>query len=173
MLSLAQPIITVQLREPLTVQTYLPRVIVTTLIARELEYDTTAVPWDYRAELSHPTHSVNSIPITDELDGATFHTLEIMQAIRVNEEAEPEDTKLSSASKMYGYQPKSGLGPKSNGIVKPIQLKHQRGTNGLGYEPTLGRFHQGATLIPDQAGVDNIIEGIGDLLLSMVEKRKR
>uniref|UniRef100_A0A0V0H2I2 Putative ovule protein n=1 Tax=Solanum chacoense TaxID=4108 RepID=A0A0V0H2I2_SOLCH len=41
-------------------------------------------------ELSHPIHSVNSIPVTDELDGATFHTLEIMQAIRVNEGAEPK-----------------------------------------------------------------------------------
>ncbi|XP_049375476.1 uncharacterized protein LOC125840547 [Solanum verrucosum] len=99
-------------------------------------------------ELSHPIHSVNSTPITDELDEATFQTLEIMQAIRVNEGAEPEDTKLSSAAKMvasemlkYGYQPKNGLGPKSNGIVEPIQLNHQRGTNGLGYEPAFGRFH--------------------------------
>ncbi|KAG5615843.1 hypothetical protein H5410_015667 [Solanum commersonii] len=120
MTSSAQPVITVQLREPLTVQTYLPRVVVTTLVAKKPEYDTKAVPWDYRA------------------NGATFHTLEIMQAIRFNEEAEAGNTKLSSTTKMvasemlkYGYQPKSGLGPKCNGIVEPIQLKHQRGTNGL------------------------------------------
>ncbi|KAG5598868.1 hypothetical protein H5410_030238 [Solanum commersonii] len=118
MTSSAQPVITVQLREPLTAQTYLPRVVMTTLISRKPEYDTKAVPWDYRA------------------------------AIGVNEEAEPEDTKLSSAAKMVAsemlknrYQPKSGFGPKSNSIVQPIQLKHQRGTNGLEYEPALGIFH--------------------------------
>ncbi|KAG5630416.1 hypothetical protein H5410_002133 [Solanum commersonii] len=79
------------------------------------------------------------------------------------------------------YQPKSGLGPKFNGIVKPMQPKHQRGTNGLRYEPTLGRFHQGASdtifvpeqaLIPDQAGVDKIIEGIGNLFVAMVGEKE-
>ncbi|KAH0698508.1 hypothetical protein KY284_012723 [Solanum tuberosum] len=66
----------------------------------------------------------------------------------------------------YGYQPKSGLGPKSNGIDEPIQLKHQRGTNRLGYEPALERVHQGESdtifvpeqaLIPDQVGIDDIV----------------
>ncbi|KAK4733591.1 hypothetical protein R3W88_007852 [Solanum pinnatisectum] len=106
-----------------------------------------------------------------------------MQAIRVTEETEADDTKLLSAAKMvtsemlkYGYQPKSGLGPKSNGIVEPIQLKHQRGTNRLGYEPASGRDHRGSsdtifvpeqTLIPDQAGVDDIVEGIGNLFVAM------
>ncbi|KAG5576045.1 hypothetical protein H5410_056179 [Solanum commersonii] len=37
----------------------------------------------------------------------------------------------------------SGLGPKSNGIVEPIQLKHQRGTNEFGYEPASKKDHQG------------------------------
>ncbi|KAG5590750.1 hypothetical protein H5410_041264 [Solanum commersonii] len=37
------------LAEPLTIQTYLPRVVATTLIARKPEYDNKAVPWDYRA----------------------------------------------------------------------------------------------------------------------------
>ncbi|KAG5595598.1 hypothetical protein H5410_036830 [Solanum commersonii] len=191
---LAQLVITFQLRKPLTVQTYLPRVVVTTLIAKKPEYDTKAVPWDYRAkvtihgELSHPIHSINSIPVTDELDGTTFHTLEIMQAIRVNEGAEPGDTKLSSAAKMvasemlkYGYQPKNGLGPKSNGIVEPIQLKHQRGTNGLGYEPAFGRDRHGSndtifvpeqSFIPDQAGIGDITEGIGNLFVAMVGKEE-
>uniref|UniRef100_M1DM39 Gag/pol polyprotein n=1 Tax=Solanum tuberosum TaxID=4113 RepID=M1DM39_SOLTU len=133
-------------------------------------------------ELSHPIISVNSIPVTDELDGTTFHTLEIMKVVRVNEEAEPEDIKLSSAAKIvasemlkYGYQPKSGVGQKSNGIVEPIQLKHQRGNNGLGYETTLGRVQHGSSktifvleqaLIPDQAGIDEIVEGIGNLFVA-------
>ncbi|KAH0720248.1 hypothetical protein KY284_005278 [Solanum tuberosum] len=49
MTSSVQPVIIVQLREPLTVQTYLLRVVVTTLVAKKPEYDTKAVPWDYRA----------------------------------------------------------------------------------------------------------------------------
>ncbi|KAG5594722.1 hypothetical protein H5410_035954 [Solanum commersonii] len=119
----------------------------TTLITRKPKYDTKA------------------------LDGATFHTLEIMQAIRVGEEAEAwYYTKLSSATKMvasemlkYGYQPNNGLGPK--------------GTNGLGYEPSLGRDRRGSSdtifvleqaLIPDQAGIYDIIDGIGDLFVAMV-----
>ncbi|KAH0719096.1 hypothetical protein KY285_015127 [Solanum tuberosum] len=50
MTSSAQLVITVQLREPLTVQTYLPRVVVTTLIARKPKYNIKAVPWEYRAD---------------------------------------------------------------------------------------------------------------------------
>ncbi|KAG5584333.1 hypothetical protein H5410_044767 [Solanum commersonii] len=100
-----------------------------------------------------------------------------MQAIRINEGAEPADTKLSSAAKMvasemlkYGYQPKNGLGPKSNGIVETIQLNHQRGTNGLGYEPTSGRDCHGSrdtifipeqALIPNQVGVNDIEDYVG------------
>ena len=34
-------------------------------------------------ELSHPILSINSIRVTDELDIVTFHTLEIMQVVRV------------------------------------------------------------------------------------------
>uniref|UniRef100_M1DGN0 G-patch domain-containing protein n=1 Tax=Solanum tuberosum TaxID=4113 RepID=M1DGN0_SOLTU len=76
----------------------------------------------------------------------------------------------------YGYQPKNGLGPKSNGIVEPIQLKHQRGTNKLGYEPASGRDHRGSSdtifvpeqsLIPNQVGVDDIVEGIGNMFVAM------
>ncbi|KAG5590476.1 hypothetical protein H5410_040990 [Solanum commersonii] len=55
---------------------------------------------------------------------------------------------VSSEMLKYEYQPKSGLGPKSNGIVEPIQLKQQ-------------------TLIPDQAGVDDIVEGIGNFFVAM------
>lgn len=47
MTSSVQPVITVQLREPMTVQTYFPRIVVTT-IARMGKYDTKAVPWDYQ-----------------------------------------------------------------------------------------------------------------------------
>uniref|UniRef100_M1DUN5 G-patch domain-containing protein n=1 Tax=Solanum tuberosum TaxID=4113 RepID=M1DUN5_SOLTU len=74
-----------------------------------------------------PVITVQLKELTNELDRAIFHTLEIMQVVWVNEEVEPDDTKLSSAAKMVasemlncGYQPKSGLGPKSNGIVEPI-----------------------------------------------------
>ncbi|MDV3188721.1 MAG: hypothetical protein Q8834_02805, partial [Candidatus Phytoplasma australasiaticum] len=49
-ISLVQPVIIVQLREPLTVQTYLPRVMVTTLITEKSKYDTKAVPWYYQME---------------------------------------------------------------------------------------------------------------------------
>ncbi|KAK4734136.1 hypothetical protein R3W88_008397 [Solanum pinnatisectum] len=111
-----------------------------------------------------------------------------MQAIRVGEEAETGNTKLSSAAKMvasemlkYGYQPKKGLGPKSNGIVEPIQLKHHRGTNGLGYESASRRdrhrsgdtiFVPEQALIPDQASVDDIVTGISNLFVAMVGEEK-
>ncbi|KAG5579759.1 hypothetical protein H5410_050386 [Solanum commersonii] len=153
MTSLAQPVITVQLSEPLSVQKYLPRVVVTTLIIRNHEQ-------------SHFSHFKN------------------YASCKGNEEVDPDDTKLSSAAKMvasemlkYGYQPKSGLGPKFNGIVEPTQLKHQRGINRLKYESTLRRVHHGSSktifvlendLIPDQAGNDNIVEGIGNLFVAMI-----
>uniref|UniRef100_M1DDA9 Polyprotein n=1 Tax=Solanum tuberosum TaxID=4113 RepID=M1DDA9_SOLTU len=113
MTSSAQSVITVQLREPLTVQTYLPRVVVTTLIAKKPDMDI---------------------------------------SLRI------------------------GLRPKSNGIVEPIQLKHQRGTNILGYEPTSRRDCHGSSdtifvpeqaLISDQAGIDDIVEGLGNLFVAM------
>jgi len=84
---------------------------------------------------------------------------------------------VASEMLKYGYQPKSGLVPKSNGIVEPIQLKHQIGTNILRYEPTSGRDHHGSsktifvleqTSIPYQASDDDIIEGIGNLFVAMV-----
>ncbi|XP_016578834.2 uncharacterized protein LOC107876421 [Capsicum annuum] len=43
----SQPFSTAQLREPITVQTYLPKVIATTLATGRFDYDTKAVPWDY------------------------------------------------------------------------------------------------------------------------------
>ncbi|KAG5614710.1 hypothetical protein H5410_014534 [Solanum commersonii] len=160
MTSLAQPVITVQLREPLTVQTYLPRVVVTALIVRKSEYDTKAVT--IHGELCHPIHSANSIPVTNEFDGDTFHTFEIIQVVRLNEEAKPEDTKLSSTVKMvasemlkYRYQSKSGLEPKSNGI---------------GASDTI--FVPKKTLIPDQAGDDDIIKGVGNLLMAMDDEEE-
>ncbi|KAG5599949.1 hypothetical protein H5410_031319 [Solanum commersonii] len=96
MTSSTQPIITVQLREPLTIQTYLLR-----------------------------------------LDGATFHTLEIMQAVRVNEEAEPDDTKLSNAAKMVALE-----------ILK----------YGISQRVDLGQ---------NQASDDHIVERIGYLFMAM------
>ncbi|KAM3361799.1 hypothetical protein P3S68_016653 [Capsicum galapagoense] len=57
----------------------------------------------------------------------------------------PTEAKMSNAEKMvasemlkYGYQPKTRLEPRADGIVEPIQLKQQKGTTGLGYEPISG-----------------------------------
>ncbi|KAM3363351.1 hypothetical protein P3S68_018205 [Capsicum galapagoense] len=69
-----------------------------------------------------------------------------MQAAKINVEVMPAEAKMLNAEKMvalemlkYGYQPKIGLGPRANGIVEPIQLKQQKGTKGLGYEPIFGK----------------------------------
>ncbi|KAG5599491.1 hypothetical protein H5410_030861, partial [Solanum commersonii] len=118
---------------------------------------------------SHPILFVNSITIAAEIEGSTFHTLEIIQAVRVSKKAEPDDSKFSSATKMvaskmlkYGYHQKSELEPK--------------GTNKLRYEPTLGRVHHGSSktifvpeqaLIPDQTDIDDIVERIGNLFVAM------
>ncbi|XP_059274711.1 uncharacterized protein LOC132029481 [Lycium ferocissimum] len=101
-----------------------------------------------QGELGHPVYSERSIPVIEEmgeLDGATFHAVEIMQAVKICEMAGSDEMKMSSAAKMvasemlkYGYQPKSGLGPKFDGIIEPIQLKQQKGTFGLGYDPMFG-----------------------------------
>ncbi|KAM3323534.1 hypothetical protein P3S67_004685 [Capsicum chacoense] len=68
-----------------------------------------------------------------------------MKATRINEKAIPAEAKMSNTKKMiasemlkYGYQSKTGLGPRADGIVEPIQLKQQKGTIGLGYEPIFG-----------------------------------
>ncbi|KAM3282263.1 hypothetical protein P3S67_025908 [Capsicum chacoense] len=42
--------INVQLREPITIQTYLPKLVVTTIAAKRPDFDTKIVPWDYRVE---------------------------------------------------------------------------------------------------------------------------
>ncbi|KAG5586323.1 hypothetical protein H5410_046757 [Solanum commersonii] len=94
-----------------------------------------------------------------------------MQVVRVSEEAKSDDTKLLSAAKMvasemlkYGYQPKSGLGPKSNGIVEPIQLKHHRGTNDSNMSLPQEEFTRGKAI---QSFDDHIVEGIGNLFVAM------
>ncbi|KAG5620498.1 hypothetical protein H5410_005716 [Solanum commersonii] len=55
-------------------------------------------------------------------------------------------------------------------------MKHQRNTNKLEYEPASGRDRHGSSdtifvpeqaLIPDQVGIDDIIEEIGNLLVAM------
>ncbi|MCD9642036.1 hypothetical protein HAX54_028625 [Datura stramonium] len=45
-----EPFITVQLRAPLTIQTYQPRFVLTTMISKKLDYNSKVVPWDYQAE---------------------------------------------------------------------------------------------------------------------------
>ncbi|MCE0481100.1 hypothetical protein HAX54_038511 [Datura stramonium] len=158
------PFITVQLRTPLTIQTYQPRFVLTTIISKKLDYNSKAVPWDYQEEaktkiintaivhgmtreLSHPVYSSTTSPIIEELDGATFHVVEIMKVVKVRERKEFDEVKISKTTKMvasemlkYGYQPKTGLGVKSDGIVEPIQLKHLNNTFGFGYAPILGKL---------------------------------
>ncbi|MCD7469542.1 hypothetical protein HAX54_008649, partial [Datura stramonium] len=48
--SLASLFIMVQLRAPLTIQTYQPRSIATTIITKKLGYKSKVVPWDYQEE---------------------------------------------------------------------------------------------------------------------------
>ncbi|XP_060178420.1 uncharacterized protein LOC132608695 [Lycium barbarum] len=101
-----------------------------------------------QGELSHTVYSERSIPVIEEmgeLDGSTFHAVEIMQAVKIGEMAGSDEIKMPSAAKMvasemlkYGYQPKSRLSPKSDGIIERIQLKQQKGTFGLGYDPMFG-----------------------------------
>ncbi|KAF3673106.1 hypothetical protein FXO37_07157 [Capsicum annuum] len=89
------------------------------------------------------------------------------------------------ASKMlkHKYQPKTGLGPRADGIVEPIQLKHQRGTTGLGYEPIVGRACSkgfGVTIfVPAQVPVSGQIvdeyikERIGNLFVAAIEGKPK
>ncbi|KAM3323717.1 hypothetical protein P3S67_004868 [Capsicum chacoense] len=93
---------------------------------------------------------------------------------------------MSSAEKIvalemlkYGYQPKTGLGSRDDGIVEPIQLKYQRGSTGLGYEPiSRGAYSEGfrvTVFVPDQVPIsgqtvdEDIIEGIGNLFVAMIK----
>ncbi|KAM3281753.1 hypothetical protein P3S67_027400 [Capsicum chacoense] len=79
----------------------------------------------------------------------------------------------------YGYQPKIGLGPKANSIVDPIQLKHQRGTIGLGYESTSGGvYNKGSgvmiftlaqVLVLKKVVDKDIIDGLGNLFVVMIK----
>ncbi|XP_060216873.1 uncharacterized protein LOC132644302 [Lycium barbarum] len=144
-----------------------------------------------QGELGHPVYSERSILIIEEmgeLDGATFHAVEIMQEVRIDEMAGSNEMKMSSAAKMvasemlkYGYQPKFGLGPKSNGIIEPIQLKQQKGTFGLGHDPTFGETSgtkgifvpekipvQGQMIVPEVD--EDIIEGMENLFVTMNEE---
>ncbi|XP_060192679.1 uncharacterized protein LOC132622154 [Lycium barbarum] len=144
-----------------------------------------------QGELGHPVYSERSIPVIEEmgeLDGATFHAVEIMQAVKIDEMPGSNEMKMSSAEKMvasemlkYGYQPKSGLGPKFDGIIEPIQLKQQKGTFGLGYDPMF-RENSGTKgiFVPEQVAVqgqmivpevdEDIIEGMENLFVTMIEE---
>ncbi|MCD7446270.1 hypothetical protein HAX54_050991, partial [Datura stramonium] len=87
----------------------------------------------------------------------------------------------------YEYQPKTRLGVKSDGIIEPIQLKHQNNTFGLGYEPTLGRAHnmqfEKKAFVPKQvltSGLEIVLEpdecimeGIVNLFIAMAEEDYR
>ncbi|MCD9560843.1 hypothetical protein HAX54_019650, partial [Datura stramonium] len=94
----------------------------------------------------HPIYSATTSPIIEDLDGATFHAVEIMQAMKVGGKIESNKVKMSRTTKIvslemlkHRYQPKTELGVKFDRIIEPIQLKHQKNTFGLGYEPTVGK----------------------------------
>ncbi|KAF3645897.1 hypothetical protein FXO37_20738 [Capsicum annuum] len=80
----------------------------------------------------------------------------------------------------YGYQPKTGLVPRANGIVKPIQLKQQKGVTRLGYEPISGVacnkgfritiFVPAQVLVSEQTDDEDITEGIGNLFVAMIKE---
>ncbi|PHU02994.1 hypothetical protein BC332_28245 [Capsicum chinense] len=76
----------------------------------------------------------------------------------------------------YGYQPKTGLGLRADGIVEPIQLKHQKGTT---YGPiSRGAYSKGfgvTVLMPAQVPVseqtidEDIMEGIGNMFVAEIK----
>ncbi|KAM3343075.1 hypothetical protein P3S68_028041 [Capsicum galapagoense] len=110
-----------------------------------------------------------------------------MQATEINEEVMPTEAKMSNAEKMvvseilkYGYHPKTGLGPRADGIVEPIQLKYQKGTTGLRYEPIsrvacskgfrMTIFVPAQVLVLEQADDEDITEGIENLFVAVIEE---
>ncbi|PHT59438.1 hypothetical protein CQW23_01801 [Capsicum baccatum] len=109
-----------------------------------------------------------------------------MQVRNTNEKIKPVQINILSAVKIfelemlkYGYHPKKRLGPKANGIVEPIKLKHQRGTIGLGYELSfegvcsegLGvtMFVPAQLLVLEQVVDEDIIEGIKFCFVAGIE----
>ncbi|PHU27146.1 hypothetical protein BC332_05478 [Capsicum chinense] len=98
-------------------------------------------------------------------------------------EAEMSNAKNMVASEMlkYGYQPKIGLGPRADGVVEPIQLKQQKGTTGLGYDPISGVtcskgfrmtiFEPAQVLVSEQIDDEDITERIGNLFVAMIEEK--
>ncbi|KAM3397502.1 hypothetical protein P3S68_001014 [Capsicum galapagoense] len=109
-----------------------------------------------------------------------------MQAPRINDKAASVEAKMSSAEKMvaseilkYGYQPKTGRGPRADGIVEPIQLKQQKGTTGLGYEPISGGacskgfgmtvFMPSQVPVSEQIVDEDITEGIENLFVAVIK----
>ncbi|MCD7467738.1 hypothetical protein HAX54_005350 [Datura stramonium] len=85
---------------------------------------------------------------------------------------------------MQAVKPKTGLGVKSNGIIKPIQLKHQNNTFELGYEPILGKLCnmqlEKKVFMQEKVPVarpeimpksyECIIEGMENLFIAMIEE---
>ncbi|KAM3301000.1 hypothetical protein P3S67_015500 [Capsicum chacoense] len=86
---------------------------------------------------------------------------------------------VASEMLKYGYHPKTGLGSRADSIVEPIQLKHQRGTTSLGYEPIFGgscsKGFRVMVFVPAQVPVlgkmvgEDIIEGIGNLFMVIIK----
>ncbi|KAM3288569.1 hypothetical protein P3S67_021999 [Capsicum chacoense] len=88
---------------------------------------------------------------------------------------------VASEMLKYGYHPKIGLEPRADGIVEPIQLKQQKGTIELGYEPIsevacskgfgMMIFKPAQVLVSEQIDDGDITEGIGNLFVAMIEEK--
>ncbi|KAM3359548.1 hypothetical protein P3S68_019259 [Capsicum galapagoense] len=80
----------------------------------------------------------------------------------------------------YGYHPKTGLGPRADGIVEPIQLKQQKGTTGLRYKPIsrvacnkgfgMNIFVPSQVLVSEQTDDEEITKGIRNLFVAVIEE---
>ncbi|KAG5579957.1 hypothetical protein H5410_050584 [Solanum commersonii] len=143
MTSLAQPVIIVQLKEPMIVQTYLPRVVVTTLIAIKPEYDTKSVSWGYRA-------------------GAKGKIIDIGMAQNMTRSGSYQRVRWSYFSHFENHASCiAEASERNNGLgSKPTLGRVDHGSSKIIFIPK-------EALIPNQIGNDDIVEGIGNLFVAM------
>nr|XP_009617788.1 uncharacterized protein LOC104110073 [Nicotiana tomentosiformis] len=150
--------------------------------------------WDHQEVVVHrdgnnPINTNQTVPVVDierNVGGGTFYTIELVGNI---EQSRWWSDRVMSMILWLGYEPGRGLGPKLEGIAKPVQPRFQKTTFGLGYKYTSREFkdwtppwsgfyyplpkpiphlHQtfrkAETIWGDKA--DNILEGVKNLFLS-------
>ncbi|OIT27383.1 hypothetical protein A4A49_22485 [Nicotiana attenuata] len=112
-----------------------------------------------------------------------------MQTIEIEETEQnlgmqsPYRSKMAMREMMkYGYRLGTGIGTRSEGITKPIELNGKKGRVGIGYQPPMGKTHTGSSgkkaFVPEHVSgtgqslalEDNIIEGMGRLFVAMIEE---